>query len=54
MVAAIQITRATFQIYFAKLYVPVVTLSINDNINILENKKQRFKKQFHRTNINLK
>ena len=30
-VPAIQITAATFQIYNVKLYVPVVTLSINDN-----------------------
>ena len=36
-------TRATFQINNAKLYVPVVTLSINDNIKSLENIKQGFK-----------
>ena len=35
-------TSATFQINNAKLYVPVVTLSINNNINILENIKQGF------------
>ena len=28
----------------AKLYLPVVTLSINDNINFLENTKQGFKR----------
>ena len=28
----------------AKLYLPVVTLSINDNINFLENIKQGFKR----------
>ena len=28
-------TRATFEINNAKLYVPVVTLSINDNIKFL-------------------
>ena len=32
-VPAIQTSAATFQINNAKLYVPVVTLSINDNIN---------------------
>ena len=39
-------TGATFQINNAKLYVPVVTLSINDNINFLENIKQGFKRKF--------
>ena len=34
----------TFQINNAKLYVPVVTLYINDNINFLENIKQGFKR----------
>ena len=33
-VAAIQRTSATFQINNAKLYVPVVTLYINDNIEV--------------------
>ena len=42
-VAPIQTTRATFQINNAKLYFPVVTLSINDNIKFLENIKQGFK-----------
>ena len=37
-------TGATFQINNAKLYVPVVTLSINDDIKILENIKQGFKR----------
>ena len=40
----IQTTEAIFQINNAKLYVPVVTLSINDNIKILENIKQGFKR----------
>ena len=38
------ITSATFKISNAKLYVPTVTLSINDNINFLENMKQGFKR----------
>ena len=42
--AAIQVTGATLQINNAKLHVPVVTLSINDNIKFLENKKQDFKR----------
>ena len=41
-VPAIQTTTATFEINNAKLYVRVVTLSINDNIKFLENIKQRF------------
>ena len=54
-VAAIQTTWATFQINNAKLYVPVVTLSINDNIKFFENIKQGyFKEQFLGTNIDLK
>ena len=32
-------TGATFQINNAKLYVPVITLSINNNINFWENIK---------------
>ena len=32
-----QISKATFQINNVKLYDPVVTLSINDNIKFLEN-----------------
>ena len=43
-VPAIKTTSATFRINNAKLYVAVVTLSINDNIKFLENVKQRFKK----------
>ena len=39
-----QTTGATFQINNAKPYVPVVTLSINDNIKFLENIKQGFKR----------
>ena len=35
-----QTTGAIFQINIAKLYVPVVTLSIDDNIKFLENIKQ--------------
>ena len=34
---------ATFQINNAKLYAPLVTLSINNNIKFLENIKQGFK-----------
>ena len=34
-------TRATFQINNAKLYVPVVTFSINDNNRFLEKNKAR-------------
>ena len=44
IVAAIQTTSATFQINNAKLYLPVVTLSINDNIKFLENIKHGFKR----------
>ena len=39
-----QTTAATFQINNAKLYLPVVTLNINDNIRFLENIKERFKR----------
>ena len=42
--AAIQTTGVKFQINNAKLYVSVVTLSINDNTNFLENIKQGFKR----------
>ena len=38
------ITGAIFQINNAKRYVPVVTLSINDNMKFLENIKQGFKR----------
>ena len=37
-----------------KVYVPVVTFSINDNNKFLKNKKQGFKKQFLGTTIDLK
>ena len=37
-------TSATFQINNDKLYVPVITLSINNNIIFLENIKQGFKR----------
>ena len=40
----IQTTPATVQINNAKIYVPVVTLSINDNMKFLENIKQEFKR----------
>ena len=42
-VVAIQTTGVTFPINNAKVYGPVVTLSINDNIKFLENIKQGFK-----------
>ena len=38
------ITRVNFIITSTKLYVPVVTLSINDNIKLLENIKQVLKR----------
>ena len=38
-----QTTGATFQINNAKIYVPIVTLCINDNNKFLENVKQGFK-----------
>ena len=44
--AAIQTTGGTFQINNAKLYVPVVTLSTNDNIKFLENVKQGFGRKY--------
>ena len=37
-----KIAGVYFVITSTKLYVPVVTLSINDNINFLENTKQEF------------
>ena len=36
-------TSVTFQIHNAKLYVPVVSLSINDSIKFLKNLKQGFR-----------
>ena len=47
-----QTTGATFQVKNTKLYVRVVTLSINDYIIFLENIKQL--KQFLGTNVDLK
>ena len=47
-------TGALFQISNAKLYVPVVTLSINDNIKCLEDIKQGFQRTNFGTNIDLK
>ena len=38
------ITGITLTISSTKLYVPVITSSINDNIKFLENIKQRFKR----------
>ena len=38
----IQTTEVIFQINNAKLYIPVITLSINDKIKFLENIKQGF------------
>ena len=43
-VYVIQITCATLQINNAKLYVPIGTLSVNDNIKFFENIKQVFKR----------
>ena len=45
-----------FQIINAKLYVPVLTLSINDNIKVFEKYKasKDLKDQFIRTNIDMK
>ena len=40
-------TRAIYQIISAKLYVPAVTLSINDNIIFSENVKQGFKRTIY-------
>ena len=42
--AATQTTGATPQITNVKLYVPIVTLSVNANIKFLENIKQGFKR----------
>ena len=43
-VEATQTTGATFQINKAKLYIPVVTLSINDNMKFFKNIKQGLKR----------
>ena len=42
------ITRVNFMITSTTLYVPVVTLSINDNIKFLKNIKQGFKRTISR------
>ena len=41
---ATRITAATFQINNAKLYAPVVTLSVNGNTKFLEHLKQQFRR----------
>ena len=41
-------TGGTFQINNAKLYIPVVTVSDNDNIKFIENIKQGFKRAIYR------
>ena len=41
-------TGPTFQINNATLYVPIITLSINDNVKFLENLKQGFKRTISR------
>ena len=46
-VEATQTTGATFQINNAKLYVPVATLSINDNIKFLKNTRQGFERTIY-------
>ena len=43
-VEATTTTSATFQINNTKLYIPVATFSINDNIKFLELLKQRFRR----------
>ena len=48
------ITGVNFMITSTKLYVPVVTVSVNYDIKFLENIKQGFKEQFLGTNIDLK
>ena len=40
-------TSGTFQLNNAKLYTPVVTFSINDNIKFIENIKQGFKRTIY-------
>ena len=45
-------SQTTFQINNAKLYVPVVTLSSDDNIRFLENIKLGFKKTISWSNNN--
>ena len=43
----IRITGINFIIANTKLYVPIVTLHINDNNNFSKNIKQAFKKEIH-------
>ena len=54
VLAAMKTTEVTFQANNAKLFVPVVTLSINDNIKFLESIKQGFGKTILGTTIHLK
>ena len=44
VIVAIQITGVACQKHNAKFYVPVATLSINENIKFLENITQGFKR----------
>ena len=53
LIQATATTGAKFQINNAKVYVPVITLSINDNIKFLEKSKD-LKEKFLGTNIDLK
>ena len=48
------IIGASFIITSTKLYVPVVTLSIDDNIKFLKNIKQGFKRTISWKNVDLK
>ena len=48
------IASVKFQINNIKLYVPVVTLSINDNIKFEKTQSKNLKEQFLGTNINPK
>ena len=45
-------TGKTFQINNSKLYVPAVTLSVNDNIKFLDNRKFLVSRHKYRTNNN--
>ena len=47
-------TGKIFQIISSKLYVPVVTLPMNNNIKVLENIKQGFESTISWENIELK
>ena len=48
------IIGVSFIIIRTKLYVPVITLSINHKIQVLENIKEGLKEQFFGTNIDVK